>query len=275
MIVVRLKGGMGNQMFQYAFGLRLSREMGCPLQVDLSFLESKEHDALHVRRQYCLDALGVKVDVYAGNIHQDLEWLVERKFQYDPTMLVHRNNLLVDGYFQTPRYFEPIADEIHRSFSARNYARLDSSLSARFRAPGSVCLNVRRGDFVNNERSRNFHGVLGMDYIHAGVAAIAAKVPNPQFFVFSDEVEWCREHVKLDYPVEVIGHEYAGDRFVDYLHYMAMFQHYIIPNSSFAWWAVWLSSHPQQQRNVVCPARWFMDETYCFDDLIPADWIRI
>jgi len=262
-------------MFQYAFGRRVSQELGYELQFDLSFLDSKDHDELHVRRQYSLDLFGINGPFYQGNIHSDLQWVVEKKFNYDPELIVDRDNVLLDGYFQTERYFEPIADEIYRTFSSVQQTRLDGGLINRFRSPDSVCINVRRGDFVNNERSRSFHGVLGMDYIRTGVEVISKSLKSPRFFVFSDDVEWCRANVKLDYPVEVVGHEFAGDRFVDYLHYMSKFQNYIIPNSSFAWWAVWLSHYSNGKTNVVCPKQWFLDDSFCFDDLIPPSWIRI
>ena len=170
MIVVRLKGGTGNQMFQYAFGRRLASELGEELQFDLSFLESKEHDALHVRRDFSLDIFGINGPFYEGNIHSDLEWVVERAFTYDSSILPTHGNVLIDGYWQTEKYFHPIADQIWNQFSLKTPAHLDAKLLDVFSRPEAVCINVRRGDFVNNERSRNFHGVLGMEYIRQAVS---------------------------------------------------------------------------------------------------------
>jgi hypothetical protein len=275
MIVVRLKGGTGNQMFQYALGFRLATELGCELLFDLSFLESREHDALHVRREYSLDIFGINGPFYEGNIHSGLEWVIERSFRFDPDILPDRGNILLDGYWQTDKYFAPVADAIWKCFSICEAGCLNPGLVQAFRDPNAVCINVRRGDFVENERSRNFHGVLGMDYLRSGVARIAPLLETPHFYVFSDDVAWCRENIRLDYPVQVIGHEHAGIKFRDYLHYMSLFRNYIIPNSSFAWWAVWLSDYPERNRRVVAPKQWFLDESYCFDDLIPPHWIRI
>jgi hypothetical protein len=275
MIVVHLKGGTGNQMFQYAFGRRLASELSCPLAFDLSFLESEDHDALHVRREFSLDIFGIDGPFYEGSIHADLEWVTERRFHYDPGIIPGKPGVLLDGYWQTEKYFAPIAQEIWQQFSVPDLNRLHVDLVQAFLDPHAVCINVRRGDFVENERSRNFHGVLGLDYIREGVRRMASRLSRPHFYVFSDDVAWCRENIHLDFPVTVIGHEYAGRKFVSYLHYMTLFQNYIIPNSSFAWWAVWLSSFRKSDRSVIAPKQWFLDESYCFDDLIPSSWERI
>lgn len=275
MVVVRLKGGTGNQMFQYAFGRRIAVELNCPLKLDLSFLKSPNHDELHVRRDFSLDVFGIPCELYEGNVNTDLERVVERQFHYDAKLIPRQGNILLDGYFQTPRYFESIAADIWKQFSVKDAGRLDASLREAASKSNAVCINVRRGDFVNNERSRNFHGVLGIDYILEGVKVLNEKVKDPHFYVFSDDVEWCSKHVRLDFPVTVVGHEHAGDRFVDYLHHMSLFSNFIIPNSSFAWWAVWLSDFGKNDRNVVVPKRWFLDESYCFDDLIPTSWMTI
>ncbi len=276
MIVVRLKGGTGNQMFQYAFGRRIARDLQCELALDLSFLESTEHDELHVRREYSLDIFGVNGPFYEGNIHSDLKWVVEKTFSYDPEIIPKAGeHLLLDGYWQTSKYFEPIAEEIWQQFAVSSISQLDHTLVEQFQHPNSVCLNVRRGDFVHNQRSRDFHGVLGLEYIEKAFSLMKSKVSQPRVFVFSDDVEWCKKSIRMDGPVQVIGHEYAGEKFVNYLHYMSLFQNYIIPNSSFAWWAVWLSCFHENDRNVIAPQNWFLDDSYRFDDLIPESWVRI
>ena len=275
MVVVRLKGGTGNQMFQYAFGKKVAADLGSELAFDLSFLRSPNHDELHVRRDYSLDVFGIPCVEYEGNVNAELTPVVERQFHYDASLLPEVDQVLIDGYFQSPRYFESIADEIWKQFSIKDLSLLDGELVRSVSQPESICVNVRRGDFVHNERSRSFHGVLGLDYISQGVEAVSNGMKQPRVFVFSDDVDWCREHVKLACPVTVVGHEFAGDRFVDYLHYMSLFQNFVIPNSSFAWWAVWLSSYGNEDRRVVAPKRWFLDESYCFDDLIPTSWMTI
>lgn len=262
-------------MFQYACGRALAHRTQSELQFDLSFLESKEHDELHVRREFSLDIFGITGPIYEGNIHRDLTWISEQKFTYDPEILPNHGNVLLDGYWQSEKYFAAIAEHIWKQFSVRDLSRLNPKLVRTFRDPSSICVNVRRGDFVNNERSRRFHGVLGSDYMEQGVEFLAESVKNPKIFVFSDDVDWCREELRFPYPTEVIGHEHAGPKFRDYLHYMSLFNSYVIPNSSFAWWAVWLSSFGRRDCRVVAPKRWFLDESYCFDDLIPPTWHRI
>ncbi len=277
MVVVKLMGGTGNQMFQYAFGKRLARELHCPLQLDLSFLNSNDHDELYVKRDYSLDIFGIQASFYdySNPENEDLQPLVERQFGFDPEMIPTKPNVLIEGYWQSEKYFEPIISEIRQNFDLSKLSGVSDDLYRRFLNPEAVCLNVRRGDFVNNQRSNAFHGVLGMEYVKEGITIIEKHLSNPEIYVFSDDVEWCLEHIKLDHPVHVIGHEHSGDRFSLYLHYMSMFRNFIIPNSSFAWWAVWMSKFKNPEQVVVSPKQWFLDDSYCFDDLIPEAWYKI
>jgi len=270
-------GGTGNQMFQYAFGKRLATQFRCPLKFDLSFLESRDHDELYVPRDYSLDVFGINGPFYDYQNGEGvvLESVQESVFTFDPSIIPESGDVLLDGYWQSPKYFEPVESEIRSDFDLSKRCGADAVMGEEFSRENAVCINVRRGDFVNNERSRSFHGVLGMDYINAAVSFIESKVRNPVFYVFSDDMEWCRNSIKLSHPVNFVGHEHAGDRFSRYLYYMAQFCRFIIPNSSFAWWAVWLSPAPQDSKLVVAPKRWFLDESFCFNDLIPKTWHTI
>ena len=102
---------------------------------------------------------------------------------------------------------------------------------------------------------------------------MAEHVEEPHFFVFSDDIDWCRENIVLDHPVQVVDHDYKGRKFGNYMQLMVSCKNFIIPNSSFAWWAVWLNE--QENKRVIAPSNWFNEGDYNTEDLVPSTWIRM
>ena len=130
-------------------------------------------------------------------------------------------------------------------------------------------MNVRRGDFVNND----FHGTMGLDYYLKSLDVLNSKLDAElKIFVFSDDIEWCIDNLKFDYATEFIGHSYKGVKFSSYLYLMQACKYFIIPNSSFAWWAAFLSDY--SNKIVIAPKNWFNNDLNT-SDLIPDSWIRI
>jgi hypothetical protein len=95
----------------------------------------------------------------------------------------------------------------------------------------------------------------------------------PHIFVTSDDLEWCRANLRFNYPVTILGRETKGYKYGEELALMARCKHFLIPNSTFAWWAAWMN--PSKDKIVVCPKPWFRDQTIDSADLIPSQWIRI
>jgi hypothetical protein len=137
----------------------------------------------------------------------------------------------------------------------------------------SVCVNVRRGDYVTSESTRNTLGFVGEDFYRRGVDWIKANVPDPWLFINSDDMPWCREHLKFYLPTTYFGEECAGWKFGEQLQLMTMCKHFLIPNSTFAWWAAWLGT--RDGKLVVCPRRWFRNESISSKDLIPPSWVTL
>jgi hypothetical protein len=176
----------------------------------------------------------------------------------------------LEGYWQSEKYFSDIDSLIRSDFSFREEMSDQAKEMLRtIENETSICVNVRRGDFVTNHR----HGWHGVEYIKKAENIIKQKVGDHRFFVFSDEIDWCEENLKFDAPAVFVGHDHAGRKFQDYLRLMAACKHFIIPNSSFAWWAVWFNQNVE--RIVIAPKVWFNVESLSTKDLIPTDWIRI
>jgi FkbM family methyltransferase len=279
-VVVKLQGGLGNQMFQYAAGLAVARHHGARLKLDLSFLRDRTPRPNFTQRDFCLDLFRLPADCDiipdASKSVKHLQRHVEQQFHFDPKFNQLGANVYLDGYFQSPRFFEPVQAEVRRTFKsfATPLNAEQQALAEKISACQSVCLNVRRGDYVANPVANSFHGVCDESYFHPAVAAIRQRVPDPHFFIFSDDVEWCRTaNLTNGAPFTLVPHNFAGDRFGAYLQLMTACRHFILPNSSFGWWAAFLSSAPD--KIVIIPEPWFDNPVNNTVDLFPAGWIRL
>ena len=279
MIVVKLMGGMGNQMFQYALGRSLSIKYNTQLKIDLSFLKNKNMGTNFTYRDYDLNIFNMSEDFEIGSVN--LLGVNEPNFSYSQPLIDMikskmdedvNNSFLLNGYWQTPKYFQDIEDQIRTDFTFRDKVEeADESIKEilnQIKSTNSVLLNVRRTDYLNTD----YHGVMGDEYLKKGVELIESKIENPHYFLFSDDVEWCKDNIKFD-NMTIVDHSYKGDRFSYYLQLMKNCKHFIIPNSSFAWWAAWLNE--DSDKIVIAPEKWFTDSNINTSDLIPDNWIRI
>ncbi len=293
MIVAKLMGGMGNQMFQYAFGKYLAVTNNTTLKLDTHFLlDRTPHKEFFVFRDYDLDIFNLQAEfataaecavltqrlplVLPNKVLNKLlgvkkTYVIEPHFHFSETCFSAGDNSYIEGYWQSEKYFAPIKKLLKENDFSFNQPMSDTAaqLANEINNCHSVCVNIRRADFVVTA----FHGTCSPEYYRQGEEIICSKISNPHYFVFSDEIDWCRENIKFNGPVTYVGHEYAGPKFQDYLRLMALCQHFIIPNSSFAWWAVWLNNNADKV--VVAPQRWFNDANWNPKDLIPKEWIAI
>lgn len=292
MILIRLKGGLGNQMFQYAFARGMSKRLNTEFKMDCSLLLDRARAEQVVYRDYDLDIFKLKTHfivhswilrvIYkfpftaTGRIVRKLvslkkSYQKEKHFHFDKDLIENpKNSALYDGWWQSRRYWENVENELRKELDFV-HPILESSLPLleSIKSTNSVCLNVRRTDFVNNPTLN----ATNLQYFQKAVDKIASLVKNPHFFIFSDDLEWCKNHLVFEYPSEIISHNEKGKKFGNYLRLMSSCKHFIIPNSSFAWWAVWLSNKSSQ--HVIAPENWFNDGDFDTSDLIPSNWIRI
>lgn len=292
MIYVRLKGGMGNQMFQYALGLQLADKLGTNLKLDVSNLLYRNKGKDFVYRNYDLDVFRIEGDFLArpqvlaplfnlrikplGQLLRKLSAgkypvVEEPHFHFAPEILERvREGALYEGWFQSPKYFAGVEDQVQKAFTYRHELLPESAeLHQWIQSTNSVCLNVRRTDFLTTD----VLNATNEAYFQRGADHMARNLDAPHIFVFSDDIEWCRENLKFDVPTEFVGHEHKGFKFGNYLRLMQSCNHFVIPNSSFAWWAAWLNTDPD--KTVVAPAAWFTDPTIDTTDLVPREWVRL
>ena len=137
----------------------------------------------------------------------------------------------------------------------------------------AVSIHIRRGDYVSDADANNLMGILPMGYYDRAVNYINERVKNPSYYIFSDDLEWTKDHLKVDAPLTFVDLENGSRDYIE-LDIMRKCRHNIIANSSFSWWAAFLNQHPD--KIVVAPARWVMpDETNRRIAIQFPSWIKL
>ena len=295
MIIIRIFGGLGNQMFQYAMGRAVAYRNNLELKLDISYFEKQ------TLRSYGLNHFNIQADIATKEEIQRfklrreqliaravnktrrilLPWykqkvIKERGFLFDPDIMKIKGSMYLNGYWQSEKYFIDIADSIRREFTVKDRPdEVNTMLLERIDSANAVSLHVRRRDYVSNPRTRNIHGVLDIDYYISALDLITQQNKDAHVFVFSDDIPWARENFKISLPVDFI--DYNGiDKDYEDLRLMSHCKHHIIANSTFSWWGAWLVENPNKL--VVAPKKWFSDMEMVRKgeiDIIPEGWIQL
>jgi hypothetical protein len=293
MIIVHLRGGLGNQMFQYAAGRALAQRYAVELKIDLSWYQK---DFL---RSYGLSSFNLKVSF---SDEQDLKFIfggksltlgriasrlwesrrpyyqrkvfIEKSFCFDPNFWNAPSQVMLVGYWQSEKYFGEIADQLRRDFTlVKTPDERFSNFESKISEVPSVGVHVRRGDYVNNPKTNAFHGLCTLEYYQQAIALISERYGKDlQFFVFTDDPQWVMDNFELTSSYTLIAPSGKGKE-ADDLILMSRCRHFIIANSSYSWWAAWLGQFTDKM--VIAPKHWFRAEGYENVDLIPSDWIRL
>jgi hypothetical protein len=290
MVVVKLMGGLGNQMFQYACGRRIALANSVQLKLDTSDVKGKAGRVyglghLNISAEIALDT-DIKHFKKSGLIRKLLyrahliskpfcEYNVvrERFFHFDARIPSLSDDTYLDGYWQSERYFSDIKDVIRREFTFKSEPDPENQRMAKMILPtNAVSLHIRRGDYVSDPTTNKVHGVCSAEYYNRAVKLIVSKVSRPHFFIFSDDQEWVRKNLRLDYQVTYVTHN-LGDRSLEDLRLMSLCRYHIIANSSFSWWGAWLNQN--SEKVVIAPAQWFNQFKADTRDLLPDSWIKL
>jgi Glycosyl transferase family 11 len=302
-VVACLFGGLGNQMFQYAAGRSLALKTGSRLVLDATSFRLP-----NARRVYALDgyalAAETRFDGYRYPPRQSTvrfpapkwsRWIgraaqlvrtkppiarkapenvfsvfAEHSFDFDARFCDCGPQTYLVGYWQSERYFADIADIIRRELTClRAPDAANARWLARIRATNAVCVHVRRGDYLLPAHFEH-HGLCSADYYLRAIQLIRERVASPQFFLFSDDWPWCREHLAASDVVVVDANKPAAGQ--DELRLMAACRHHVIANSSLSWWGAWLATSAGQI--VVAPTPWFTHRSET-PDLFPPGWVTL
>lgn len=285
MIISKILGGMGNQMFQYAAGRCLAHLNKTQLKLDLTGfddykLRNFDLQSLHTDCRIASET-EIKNLLPSHNFEKALQYLFPKKkrtyyrekyFHFDETMLSFGNKVYIKGYFQSEKYFLPIKHILQKEFTFKDEVIkrvkgfFDSSGS-----PSKVSIHIRRGDMKNDPVAADHHGIMPLAYYQKGIEIIRSKISNPHFYFFSDDINWAKENFQHA-DVSFVSGEISKTHFED-LYLMIQCDHNVIANSSFSWWGAWLNNNPD--KIVIAPNKWFNNGPQDTQDLIPSTWIRI
>lgn len=293
-IVVKINGGLGNQLFQYATGRAIADRTGADLYLDLSFfhLPPGEHtarrfelDRFHTRygiasAEQLRPYIALRDRVWTRRTARALPFFFQKQrkherqlFRYEPGLARLEKDTYLDGHWQSERYFADAAATIRTDLRFReDPGALNKAMLASFEGIMPVSLHVRRGDYITNPAANAVHGTCDAAYYERAMRSVLQRSPAAVFHVFSDDVEWAKEHLPRPAPMVFVEHNTGLSDHFDLL-LMAACQHHIIANSSFSWWGAWLD--PRPDKLVVAPERWFSDPGVDTADLIPSSWVRL
>lgn len=293
MIVIQLEGGLGNQMFQYAMAHIIADINKVPVKIDKkflnlknntrgctprnfelgvfynSFLQASESDVISLTNLSNINKIKKRIGLNYPKVYQ------EPSFDFQSNVFSIQSPAYIKGYFQSYKYFIGYEDLILNFFSFP-IDSLDSKnreLLSDIKHGNSISIHVRRGDYVQDKITQEFHGNCSLEYYFESIALLVSKYKDVKLIFFSDDSEWVKEHFKnLPYSKLFIDHNNDENSWKDML-LMSFCTHNIIANSSFSWWAAWLNENPH--KTVIAPKNWFTDTGKDANDLIPEEWIRL
>ena len=284
MILVQLKGGLGNQMFQYAAGRSLALKYRVPLLLDPASYEPRQAGMYALNGLNIDAAVATPADLAAfrpGTIGKVLNRVLplqlrrvykEPHYEYDPQFLQARPPLYLRGYWQSWRYFEPVQDTILKDFTfAIPFSQQVLNKAAELQATESIAMHFRRGDYTDATTAA-YHGICEPAYYDAAAAYMLTQHPQAKFYIFTNDPAWVKDNLPAGISYEIVSGKLSHTQYED-LFLMSHCRHQVIANSSFSWWAAWLNRHKGKQ--VVAPARWFAIDSLSAKDLVPASWHRI
>jgi len=287
-VVVKLKGGMGNQMFQYAFGKALAHtaaEKGVTIDLSFDILGYTDPNTKDTRRPYMLDLLNTEATIAddslaltARNPYGIASKVLRRSKEvlgmantvaYKPELLEPPYQPYYEGYWQSEQYFLPIAEQLRQEFTLKQPLG-DAEKAAHelvIADDNAVSIFYRRTDYVGHSK----FDIGEQAYQKRAIEKIAELVPNFKLYVMSDDINWVKENADL--PANSVFVSSKAIPPEKEMMIAAACRHHIIPNSTFAWWGAWLNNNPEQI--VITPSEWARNDNGRHKDVVPDRWLRV
>ena len=290
MKIVNILGGLGNQMFQYAFLVALRETSGVETCYDASVFKTYPlHNGFELDRLFTITARQAskdeikKLTYYTSSYSfwRLINHLPKRKTQisesaislYSPSLLSNPGDYYYTGYWQDARFFDRFKDILRQEFTWKKPLEgKNQDLWNELVSSPSISVHVRRGDYLGDWR---YKGICGLDYYERAISQALNLLDSTQsrFVLFSDDIPWCKDHIVplfQSHPYSIIDWN-IGDAAWNDMRLMSACRINIIANSSFSWWAAYLNEHPDSR--VIAPARWTNAKTQAVRQL--EKWILI
>lgn len=293
MLIIKLQGGLGNQMFQYAFASILAKYNKTNVHIDYRFFELTEKKPGFTPRIFELGVFCNKIAKASSSSINSFYFLSkfskfkkkiglnypkiynELSFEFQPEIQTLKAPVYLNGYFQSYKYLIGHEDFIRKvfSFPVNNLDKINEELLSIIKTSNSIAIHVRRGDYVMDEITSEYHGSCSLNYYNEAINLLASKKNDFTLFFFSDDSEWVKEHFnELPFTKIIIDHNKGDNSWKDMM-LMSKCKHNIIANSSFSWWAAWLNTNPLKQ--IIAPKEWFKTKELNTKTLLPEEWIKL
>lgn len=295
LVLIKLNGGLGNQMFQYAVAYTIALQYNSTLVLDHQLFKLTKKKPGHTPRRFELEIFGIdhriatKEDIqYFQNL--SLKNKIRRKLCFNYPKLFSEKNfeyqhaieealppVYLKGFFQSYKYFESFSKEIYELFLFPP-DKLNSENKVILKKIGntqSVSVHIRRGDYVQDNITQQFHGNCSLGYYTQAISEMVKQNKEVEFFFFSDDMEWVEDQFNsFDIRKTFVTSNRGNNSWID-MFLMSKCEHNIIANSSFSWWAAWLNKN--DKKIVISPKQWFRnpDKAKLTHDLIPHEWMRL
>ena len=279
-IRIKLTGGLGNQMFQFATGFATAKKNNVRLSLDLSYINQRQlFNGFELEKVFDIYSkvsfLNKGLSFKSINFKEILNKIditfynfKEPHFHYTSNILDIPKHSFLDGYWQSELYFKNYSKEIKKIFNFSNQLDKQNHLIANdISKNNSISIHIRRGDFLL--KRNNNHNIDLKDYYLKAIDKSSKCFKNPKYFIFTDDPLWVTENFILDYSYIVVDVNYGTKSFFD-MYLMSLCKSNIIANSSFSWWSAWLNNN--KDKIVYAPKNWFNDKSICTDHLIPNSW---
>ncbi len=270
MIIVKLYGGLGNQLFQYATARSLALKNKTELSFDL-------HDfSVNKKREYLLSGYTLPATIASNESVQSIfqdnrllnrllgksRWHIyrEKNLSYDQRIADASGDIYLDGHWMNEKYFAQIRTRLLKELLPKRHKTYDFGKN-------SVSIHIRRGDYASEQETKKVHGVLPISYYKKAILKMKKIIDNPVFYIFSDDLTWVHQHRRSFGQVKIM----VGDSPNEDLYAMSHCSHHIIANSTFSWWGGWLSTNPHQV--VIAPKKWYASGRD--ENIVPKKWLRL
>lgn len=288
-VIVKLNGGLGNQMFQWAIARMLETTTDLDAYLDMSYFKHG------YARPYQLNVFNIEpkiVDDFVTKLKLALIWKLrknvssgkifgynlysEKQFNFDNRINRITPNTYIEGFFQSELYFNCIETQLRNDFKYSIMPNEENSnmISRIMKNSPTISIHVRRGDYVKKEKNTETYAQCTLEYYKRAVDYIVKQLDGkePTLYFFSDDIPWARRNLKFPYK-SIYVTQNKGENSYEDMRLMSYCTHNIIANSSFSWWGAWLNDKPT--KIVVAPEKWFNDDSIVQTDVVPKSWIRL
>jgi hypothetical protein len=286
MIIVKIYGGMANQLFQYAAGYALSLKNDVPLKLDLSYFSEVNTDTKRVfeLNKFPIDyQLATKEEIAQIFKFRKLDYLwnkflpvSQKRFYGEKGPGFYKNffelgdNVYLRGYFQSEKYFvdykQKILDQFSFKMERANHLQLALE---KIQVSLTISLHVRLGDYLQPS-ANSIMEPFDLAYYKRAIDFMQMQLNKPRFLVFSDQIEMAKKLLDIDADLLFVDASLSKNAYEDF-YLMQQCQHHIITNSTFSWWAAYLNQ--QAHKKIVAPQKWYKKHFGDATDLYPENWV--